>query len=467
MMPPSDTELASARRVERRWMLAGAGIVISVFLLLAVLPGADGQLNYMTARVERGDITSAVTATGTVTPVGQVNIGSQLSGQIFEVLADFNNEVRQGEALARLDPRAYEAVVMEAEAGLEIAEANMLLQEAALGKAEADLRTAHASAAVRTAETESVRAQREEAQRQLTRLAALERESAIAGVDIDRAEARAESAAALLRAAETQELVGTAAMQSAEAAVKMSIAGLQTAVAEVKRRRAALNLARVDLERTTIRAPIDGVVINRSIEKGQTVAASLEAPTLFTLARDLRNMEVYAQLDQADIGRIRVGQRVSFAVDAYPDRIFHGRVEEIRKAPLIVQNVVTYTVIVSADNPELLLFPGMTAILSIVVTEITGVLKVPNAALRFRPQAGVAASGESAGPRGVIGLPDRGEPGLIWVLAGGVPERRYVVYEPGDANVTAVVGGDLAAGELVVVGASAADEASIGLSVGR
>jgi HlyD family secretion protein len=457
----------ASRFLRRRGVLAALALPVIAVAIVLVLSGSSNGPAYLTASVERGDITSFVSATGTLTPVGQVQVGSQLSGQVGEVLVDFNDEVARDQPLARIDPEGFEATVREAEAGLEIAEASMLMQEAALSKAEADLVTAQATQVVRTAETESARAQREEAEAQLGRAQALAREAAISGSDVDRAQARAESASAMLRAAETQELVGDASTQSAEAAVKMSLAGLQNAVAEVKRRSAALERAKVDLQRTTIRAPIDGIVINRNIESGQTVAASLEAPTLFTLASDLRHMEVYAQVDQADIGRITVGQPVAFAVDAYPDRVFQGAVKQIRKAPQIVQNVVTYTVIVSADNAELLLLPGMTAILRIVITEMHDVMKVPNAALRFRPAEEIAAPVESRARSGELGLPDRGTPALIWMLEDGELVPSVVGYEEGDATVSAVVSGELTAGSQVVVGVATEAEAAFGLRLGQ
>jgi HlyD family secretion protein len=458
-----------SRFLEARAFRATAIALVSIAVILGIYAMSRGSTDagYLTVPVERGDIVTVVSATGTVAPVGQVNVGSQLSGQVSEVLVDFNDLVSLGQPLARIDPQGFEAVVREAEAGLEIAEASMLMQEAALGKAEADLDTARASQEVRTAETDSMRAQREEAERQLTRLQSLAREAAISGSDVDRAQATADTAAALLRAAETQEIVSNAATQGAEAAVKMALAGLQNAVAEVKRRSAALQRAEVDLERTTIRAPIDGVVINRNIESGQTVAASLEAPTLFTLASDLRHMEVYAQVDQADIGRIAPHQSVAFTVDAYPERVFMGKVKQIRKAPQVVQNVVTYTVIVSADNSELLLLPGMTAILRIVVMEIKDVLKIPNAALRFRPAEEIVARAEALARGGGLGMPDAGTPVLIWTLDDGDIEPLVVGVESGDASVSAVAAGEIEEGTQVVVGAATPEEDALGVRLGQ
>jgi HlyD family secretion protein len=340
------------------------------------------------------------------------------------------------------------------------------MHEAALTRAEAELATVRASRAVGSAETESARAQREAAERELARVRALARDAAISGSELDRAEARAATATALLRAAETQEEAGDAATQGAEAALKMALARLQTAAAEVKRAQAMLQRVTVDLERTTIRSPIDGIVIGRNVDGGQTVAVGLEAPTLFTIASDLRRMEVRAQIDQADIGRIAVGQPVLFAVDAYPEHVFAGTVAQIRKSPHVVQNVVTYTVIVSADNADLLLLPGMTAILRITVMEIEHALRLPSAALRFRPEERTAARAEALAATGGLGTPEQGTPALVWVLDRGKLDARVVGIGSSDGNVAAVLSGRLEPGEFVVMGTVSAPPSTFGLRFG-
>ena len=452
--------------IHRHPNLVLGAVALAVVWIAWSLLKAEENASYLTLSAERGDIVSVITATGVLTPVGQVNVGSQLSGQVAEVLVDFNDQVSAGQPLARLDPQGYEAIVREAEAALEIAEAGMLVQEAALDKAESDLATARASQEVGAAETDSMRAQREEAERTLERLRTLEQEAAISGSEVDRAEARAETTAALLRASETQEQVRDATTRSAAAAVNMALAQLQNAIGEVKRMTAILERANVDLARTTIAAPIDGVVIGRNVDSGQTVAATLEAPTLFTLAKDLRDMEVHAQIDQADIGRIRVGQAVRFSVDAFPDRDFVGAVTQIRKAPQVFQNVVTYQVIVSADNAEGLLLPGMTAVLRITVAEVHDVLKVPAAALRFRPAESIAGPVEAMWVGRELARPERGRAAVIWVLSGGEIAHRVIGYEEGDTDSVAVVGGNLERGELVVIGTAAAEDSPVGLRLG-
>jgi HlyD family secretion protein len=252
---------------------------------------------------------------------------------------------------------------------------------------------------------------------------------------------------------------------AAEAGQVMADAELLYAEAGERQQAAELDQARIDLARTLIAAPSDGVVIGRDVDGGQTVAASLEAPTLFTIAQDLRHMEVHAKVDEADIGQIRVGQRASFTVDAYPARIFSGTVEQIRKAPEVVENVVTYTVVLSAQNADLVLLPGMTAMIQVVVEEVENVLKVPNAAVRFqlpdsaagRPVANAAAAAVSAS----------GSPAVIWVLgADARPRAVRVTLGRSNESMTELVDGPLRAGQQVIIGTASTsqDHSWLGLS---
>jgi HlyD family secretion protein len=274
-----------------------------------------------------------------------------------------------------------------------------------------------------------------------------------------------QSAAADLRAAEAQVEIAKEAVIAAEAGQVMADAELLYAEAGERQQAAELDQARIDLARTLIAAPSDGVVIGRDVDGGQTVAASLEAPTLFTIAQDLRHMEVHAKVDEADIGQIRVGQRASFTVDAYPARIFSGTVEQIRKAPEVVENVVTYTVVLSAQNADLVLLPGMTAMIQVVVEEVENVLKVPNAAVRFqlpdsaagRPVANAAAAAVSAS----------GSPAVIWVLgADARPRAVRVTLGRSNESMTELVDGPLRAGQRVIIGTASTsqDHSWLGLS---
>lgn len=311
---------------------------------------------YRTSKVERGAITASVSASGTLSPVVQVQVGSQVSGQLKEVLVDFNSEVKRGQLIARIDPETFETKVLQAQADVDAAraqvmtqQANIAAQRAAMAKAEVDLNIA---------------------KRDFERNRQLVEKGFISGAERDRTESVYHAAVEQYNTAKAQAAVAAANARNAEAVVKQ--------------RQAALAQARIDLGRTEIRAPVNGVVIKRSVERGQTVAASLQAPELFIIAENLTDMQVDAAIDESEIGRIRTGQLTTFTVDAFPGRSFEGTVKQIRKAAQNVSNVVTYTVVISAANPNRMLLPGMTANVRIVTDRRDDVLKVANAALRFR-----------------------------------------------------------------------------------
>jgi HlyD family secretion protein len=360
-------------------------VVLGVVAIYLFSNRDDDRTTFRLARIERGSIISTVSSTGTLNAVITVQVGSQVSGQIKELLADFNSEVREGQVIARIDPENFEARVRQAEAEQAVAQSEVSIQGAALERARAELQNARSALDATKAQTEKARVAVEDAKRDLNRKKTLYKGKIISESDIDKAVAVYEQAAAQLNAAQAEEQAQKSLVRSREAALKMAKAQVDHALAQVQQRKAALHQSRVDLEHTIIRSPVDGVVIQRSVDVGQTVAASLQAPTLFTIAQDLRKMQVDTNVDEADIGRIRVGQRVTFTVDSFSGQEFNGNVEQIRKAPETVQNVVTYTVVVSADNPDLRLLPGMTANVRIVVEERKDSLKVPNAALRFQP----------------------------------------------------------------------------------
>jgi HlyD family secretion protein len=380
--------------------------VLFLAILTLIVIGAVGvylfsgsneeSATFSLARVERGPIISAVSSTGTLNAVITVQVGSQVSGQIKELSADFNSEVRAGQVIARIDPENFEARVRQAEAEQAVAQSEVSIQGAALERARAELQNARSALDASKAQTEKARVAVEDAKRDLNRKKTLYKGKIISESDIDKAVAVYEQAAAQLNAAEAEEQAQNSLIRSREAALKMAKAQVDHAIAQVQQRKAALHQSKVDLEHTVIRSPVDGVVIERSVDVGQTVAASLQAPTLFTIAQDLRKMQVDTNVDEADIGRIRVGQRVTFTVDSFPGREFKGLVEQIRKAPETVQNVVTYTVVVSAENLDLRLLPGMTANVQIVVEERKDSLKVPNAALRFQPSGAGTYSSKAA-----------------------------------------------------------------------
>jgi HlyD family secretion protein len=357
--------------------------VLAFFLTGSRSGGATPQ--WRLAAVERGDVVSAVSASGTLTPVITVEVGSQLSGQIKELLADFNTPVSKGQLLARLDPATYEARLRQAEAELETARANVILQTAAIERARADLSTAESAIALAVSQSGRAKATLDDAVREQSRKRDLVQQGAGSRRDAEKAETDFQTATAGVQGAEAQQAQSRSALLAARAGLGMSEAQLRTAQATVKQREAALISAQVDLDRTEIRAPIDGIVLNRSVDLGQTVAASLQSPTLFTIAENLKAMQVEVSIDEADIGRIEPGQRTLFTVDALPSREFEGTVSQIRKAAKTVQNVVTYVVVVEARNDDLKLLPGLTANARIIIDERKNVLRLPNTAFRFKP----------------------------------------------------------------------------------
>jgi HlyD family secretion protein len=320
---------------------------------------------YKTARIEKGAITSSVSASGTLSPVVQVQVGSQVSGQLKEVLVDFNTEVKRGDLIAQIDPETFETRVRQAQADVDAARASVMTQQANIAAQRASVAKAEVDLA--------------EAKRDLERKRQLVEKGFISGAERDKAQATYNAAVEQVNTAKAQAAVAEANARNAEAVVKQ--------------REAALAQSKIDLKRTEIRAPVNGVVIKRSVERGETVAASLQAPELFIIAENLTDMQVDASIDESEIGRIRVGQNASFTVDAFPGRGFEGKVKQIRKAAVNVSNVVTYTVVITASNPGRELLPGMTANVRIVTDSRNDVLKVANAALRFRPQG--AAAGDS------------------------------------------------------------------------
>lgn len=452
------------------WRLRASRIrvfLVALFLVvfaggaLVSLPGGEREAGkYRTALVERGTITTSITATGTLKPVRQVDVGSQLSGRIAELHVDFDDEVVKDQALARLDPETYAARLREAIAAQEMAEAKILLQQGALDQARAQLENVRAGLVAAEARLAGAKAGYEQARRALQRMEALARSENISQSNLDRARADFSTNEAAVHRTEAERRVQEATILGAAAAVRMSEAELQNANASLKQMKAAVEQADLELTRTFIRAPISGIVINRKVEMGQTVAATLEAPTLFTIAEDLRRMEVHVKVDEADVGQVRLNQPTTFWVDAFPGTAFSGTVVKIRKAPETIENVITYTVIVSADNAERKLFPGMTAIVRIVVEERRDVLKVPNAALRFTPQWMRAREQDAADSRDVQARDGTGEV-VLWVI-GANGEPVSVPVQPGlqDEFATEIVGGALRGGEPVILGEIGSDDAS-------
>lgn len=409
----------------------------------------DSGQTFITAPVERGTISTLVKATGSVDAVITVDVSSQLSGRISEVLVNFNDNVKAGQPIARVDPEIFAARVNEAKAVLKVAVANAELQKSAVRRTKAALENARTARKISEAQLAAAKVKQAEVERDFQRNTRLASTSSVSDRELTQSRALRDAGAASLRALEEDVTLKTEAIEIADAELSMADANVQNAEAVVEQRQAALEQAELDLARTVIRAPIDGVIIKRDVNPGQTVAVTLEAKTLFKIAQDLREMEVRGKIDEADVGRLQVGQTTRFTVDAYPDRVFTGRVLQIRKSPEVVQNVVTYTAIVSAPNPDLLLLPGMTAVLRVVISDTGDTLKIPNQALRFRP----AASGRATeGNPAATGLPTAGS-GRVWVVSNsGVPAPLDVGLGASDENSTQVLGGALQEGQQLIVG---------------
>jgi HlyD family secretion protein len=341
---------------------------------------------YLTAKVERGSIKNTVAATGTLQAVTTVQVGSQVSGAISALFADFNSTVRKGQVVAQLDPAIFQAQLASARANLESARANLTDAQARVLAAKSVVENQRAGLSGANANLAALRAQRDDAQNQLNRQESLAKGGIVPERDLEAARTTFRSAEARYNQAVSQvEQARLSEQSSAVSGIAQSEAQVKQAQAQVQQSTASVQLAEVNLSHTTISSPIDGVVVSRNVDVGQTVAASLSAPTLFTIANDLTQMQVIANIDQADIGVINQDNRTNFTVDAFPGENFNGSIKQIRLNPQNVQNVVTYNVVIDVKNPQLKLKPGMTANLTMTIAERANVLKIPNAAFRFRP----------------------------------------------------------------------------------
>ena len=351
---------------------------------------------YILAKLEKRDLVRSISTTGTLRAVITVDVGSQISGRISEILVDFNTPVKKDQIIARLDPLSYEAKVRQGEAELDLYKARVLSQEASVLRAQAELGNAQSNRLAAQAAMSKAQVTLDSAKREMNRSRTLVEKGIIAKTEYDDDATKYEEAKAQLAQAQAQERAAQNQVAAKEAALAESKAGIKEAEAQVRLKDASLETAKVDLGHTIIRSPVDGIVINRVVDVGQTVAASLQAPVLFTIAQDLKDMEVAASVDEADIGNIKEGQSCEFSVDAFANRKFNGKVSQIRKAAQTVQNVVTYTVIISAANRDLSLLPGMTADARIILQNRPQILAAPNAALRFKPSQDTVIAGGQA-----------------------------------------------------------------------
>ena len=520
-LKPALTKLLGRKK---QLMLGGGALALLAVAGIYFWGTREAAAQYMTAKVERGNLRNTVSATGALQAVTTVQVGSQASGTISALLVDFNSVVKKGQVVAQLDPSVAQAQVQQANANLQQARAGLVQARAAVANSRAGVTDAQARALAAKSTVQNqqagvssseanvavLKSQQDDALSLLRQQESLLKAGVISQRDYDvantayrTAEARYNQAVAQLNQSvfSQQSAAGAGIAQSqaqieaSKAQVQQSQAQVQSAQAQVEQAEAALRLAQVNLAHTTITSPIDGVVVSRDVSVGQTVAASLSAPTLFTIANDLTQMQVIANIDQADIGLVEQAKSVKFTVDAFPGADFDGHIQQMRLNPVNVQNVVTYNVVIDVNNPEQKLKPGMTANLTITIDERNNVLKVPNSALRFTPpdatrqRGGNATGGSGEGGQGGQGrrrqqteggnaaganpsaqdgqqnsggerrfapasapvLP--GQTRLVWVLDNeGKPQSRRIKVGLSDGASTEVLEGNLQEGELVITG---------------
>jgi HlyD family secretion protein len=357
----------------------------AAFYLFPDWGGAPAESAYRLAKAERGEIVATVNATGTINPTTTVIVGSQLSGQVVEILADYNSLVNAGDVVARLNSDQIRAKLDAARADLEQMRANRLVQEAQIERVRADTDKARAAQADMEAQVARNEALAADAARAFQRQSDLRGRGFASEAAHDTSRATRDAQDAALNSARAQLTSAKAQIVGLGADLRVAQANLAAVTAQIAQREATVRQIEVDLRNTEIRSPVSGVVVQRNVELGATVAASLQAPTLFLIADDLRRMEIAANIDESDIGRVKAGQRVAFTVNAYPGRNFEGVVKQVRLGSQTVQNVVIYTTIVSVENPRGELLPGMTASLRVETDRRDDVVRIPNAALRWRP----------------------------------------------------------------------------------
>jgi len=381
-----------------------AGVLTLAAALLLAAGGAwfflrdrQTEVSYRTAKPTRGEIAATVTSSGSITPVVSVSVGAAVSGTIKELFVDFNSPVKKGQVIAQIDPAPFRALVEQSQGSYLNAQANM----------------------------EKAKVTLIDANRTLERYRVLVRDGSVSQSDYDNASTAAASAQAALKAAE----------------------------GSVAQARGSHDQAKTNLDYATIRSPVDGIVISRAVDVGQTVAASFQTPTLFTIAQDLTKMQIYATVDESDIGRVREGGNATFTVDAYPEARFDGVVTQVRNAATTVSNVVTYTVVVGVDNKDLRLKPGMTANVTFVTARKADALKIPTAALRFRPKTDDTQNQDAAKPKTVTGQK------RIYVLQNGRPQSVAVTLGIGNDKETEVAGGELSEDADVVLEAQSSGKA--------
>jgi HlyD family secretion protein len=439
----------SVKSFRSRWLRWG---VVAGVALALVVGGAlwririQNTINYETVAVERGPIQAKVTATGNLNAVVDVLVSSQVSGNIKALYADWNSKVKKGQLVALIDPEIFQAQVDQATAAFRSAHSATLTAQAQLEKSKSDLSAANASEKNAEAIAAKDIANETNAKAQWERAEELFKEEVIARQDRDTAEANYNASQGQVTADQAEIEAAKQNIRSAQASIEVAQSQLTGAQAQERETQAALQQSQINLDHTRITAPVDGTVVARRMDVGQTVASTMNPPTIFEVAQDLTKMQVDTNVDESDVGNIAIGQKASFFVDSYPGSTFLGVVADIRKAPIITQNVVTYDVVITVDNSDLKLFPGMTANVTIMAGKLEDALKVPNSVLRFRPSAAVV---KQAGLQ--VAPTDKQE---IYVLASGKLQGVPVKVGLSDGKYTAVTSNQLQSGARVVVRAT-------------
>jgi len=420
--------------IHNKWLIITV-LLVGIAALTAFKFQTQKAPQYYTEKVQQGDIQDVVQATGTINAVTTVQVGSQVSGTIQTLSADFNSHVRKGQVIAQIDPSLLKGALLQAKADLADAQANLIAAKANLEKADA-------AAA--------------QAKLDFDRYTTLAKEGVVPQQQLDTAKATNDTDVAAVSAAKAQ---------------------VTQAAAQVQQKSAAVAVAQTNLDNTTIKSPIDGTVVARSVDVGQTVAASLQAPTLFTIAQDLTKMQVYVSTDESDVGSIKAGQTVNFKVDAFPTQTFYGKVSAVRLNATTVQNVVTYTTVVDFNNPDMKLYPGMTAYVNVPVASANNVVKVPNGALRYKPdlnatqvsallqQAGISidsAHTRKGGQAGQQQSQQQAQTAIVWKMDAKKSlepvQIKLGITDHTNTEVAQVLKGSLNPGDQVVTGAAASSQ---------
>ena len=423
-------------------LVHGMGAILPVAMIPdRLVPVTSTGARYATAAVEGAELPKIVSATGTLNASIVVEVGSQLSGQITSMEVDFNDDVKKGQVLAHLDQSSFKEQVATAQAALDSARADARTAEARLARATIDVQQIRAQRAVLSARTDFARVGVELATRENKRKVSLFEKGAAPANDVLDSMSRKDSAMATLHEAEANLEAHGGSVDAPLADVTRVKAEVESANATIRRLESQLANATVELERTLIRAPIDGVIVGGNVTQGQTLASSLEAKTLFNIAGDLQRMEIYARVDESDISKIKIGQNAAFSVDSFTGREFNAKVTQIRKAPQVLQNVVTYTVVLGVDNEDYALFPGMTVVSKILIQMQPASLSVPMAALHYKPREQTVGTLSTQGPKGSV----------VWALRQGALQPVLVVPGEGDGDRIAIKSQELQLGDLVVV----------------